>query len=100
MASKWIVGASVDWSRSRQNDLWQAIVGLLGQELTLRETEQLVVGPLENLLDERFEEYATLVFDEAAQSVFLADALNCIYPPDEFEKDFERRLAILNSIEI
>jgi hypothetical protein len=64
-------GASFEWSHSRTNDHWQAIVSLLGQELTVRETEQLGVGPLENLLNHRFEQYVTLAFDESAQSAFF-----------------------------
>jgi hypothetical protein len=59
----------------------------------------LGVGPLEALLNERFEEFAAIAFNKAARSDLLADALDCVYPPEKFEKDFEQRLALLNSHE-
>jgi hypothetical protein len=67
--------------------------------LTVKEAEKLGIGPLETLLNERFEEFVTVAFGQAAQNSSFAQALNCIYPPDEFEKDFKRRLAQLNSSE-
>jgi hypothetical protein len=97
LASEWVIGAGLEWSLGRPNELWQAILGLTRQELTVEETEMLGVGPLENLLNEGFEEFVNTVFNEAKQSDLLADALNCIYVPEQFEEDFEQRLALLNS---
>ena len=99
LASEWVIGAAHEWSLRRPNELWQAILGLTGQELTIKEADMLGVGPLEHLLNERFEEFVNIVFHEAKQNDFLANALNCIYVPEQFEEDFEQRLALFNSIE-
>jgi hypothetical protein len=32
LACEWLVGASIDWTHRRPNDLWQAIVGLFGRD--------------------------------------------------------------------
>ena len=99
LASEWVIGAALEWSLRRPNELWQAILGLSRQELTIKEVGMLGVGPLEDLLNEGFEEFADMVFHEAKQNDLLADALNCIYVPEQFEEDFEQCLALLNSNE-
>ncbi|EBA11928.1 DUF6869 domain-containing protein [Roseobacter sp. CCS2] len=97
LACEWVIGAAIKWSISRPHELFKAILGIARQELTLDETEMLGVGPLETLMNESFEEFVDLVFNEAARSDLVADAVNCIYVPNEFEKEFERRLALLNA---
>lgn len=91
----WVVDGWIRWPEMRPTDLWRAILLISTQELTLEEAIQLGTGPVESLLNEEYQEFARLMFDEAKSNRTLTIALGHVIPPDEFDDDFEARLTKL-----
>lgn len=96
-ASEWVTSAELEWAAERPSELYEAILILLGWELSDWELELLGAGPIESLLASHFRIFSGRLLDLASRDANALRALQYVDPPDEFVGEFDSAIDDLPS---
>lgn len=91
-ASEWVTQAELDWSEDRPDDLFEAIVVLTEERLTLWELQLLGAGPIETLLCAHFNRYIQTFVLLGLSDPSILKALLSVETNEKDAADFESAL--------
>lgn len=95
LENEWVIGTSIDWAFNEPFKLWNAILEISRRDLSDSEITQLGTSFIEALIAWNYEEFVERVFREAKRNRNICEALAKVYPPEEYEDDFEERTIAL-----